>query len=1302
MALTTTQQQTITKAVVGVFNAAPGVAYMELLAPFADNQAGLIAALVETDAFKAIYPTILTNTQFATRLLDALVGNTVDATNKGNIVTYVATLLDGGASRGNVVNALINALDNVDPVANPTWANAGKAFDNKVAVAQYYTVDKLGSSTSVTALQSVIATVTPSTDVTSTDAMDAAIAGVNQSFMLTKDQDIIPGTAGNDTVNGLIDLAQNAGGTATVQGTSTTFNGFDTINGAAGTNTFKLAVSGDNRAADYDVSLANIEKIRVVEINNTSTGGNAITVDASTNADVTDLKVTKSTSEIELTGSDAQNISVAAAADKITVKGGKDVTVTDSTLGKDIVVSTGAAADNAVGAITVTDTKQGVGKIDIDGGSTVTVTATATATNGAITIGANKAATGAVSVTTNLNGDGTAAIDQADIAVTGGSTVTVNSNLTIVAKDASATAAHTFGDVAVTGDSKTTAVTVNQTYSETEFAKVDDVIVKEKDTVTFKAMTAGQTVTVSDGANTLTFTAAKALTAEQAAAAFTNLIKADTQSAGGPTANGYYSGDSFKAANALWTSATASGATVVFTAADENETDLIWGGTAAPTPSVTAGTKTAGTAATTNTVTYGAVAVKDDATAAITTITLNGFGSATLGSAGSLDKLTTLNLTNSIGDTGLTSTSTTLAVTLNNIDGGDLDLSTNGAVETLTLTTTGTASDIDLVAKDAKSLTIDAGVALTLQAGGNYDDLLETVVVKGAGAVDLDDLSAATKLKSFSAADNTGGVTATISAKTADLDATFTKYVFSKGADVVTMDEKPINKAIELGEGNDSIALKTGVVIGDITANIDGGAGDADTLILDAADAAALSAANTFNAKISGFERLSINAAAAQEVVDLDNIDAINYVTLAGSAGTAQTITLTDAAAKNAGANKYEAGDIITVTVNGASVTHTIVAGDIDADDTGLNVAIKVAINGDATLSAMVTAAVTDKDVITLTSAVAGVPITASMVITDKVGGTAGVDTITAATGTANAYGITLNNLANNGTVVLTDTGTALVSIKDAGTAGHDTDVLNLITKNGTKDVGYLQADDVETINISATETYTNSVANGDKQTLVLAADTATKVVVGGEGALDLTLFNTSDKVETVDAGTNKGGLTFTASLADLVVQGGTGADDLTANANDVKLYGNGGGDTLTVDGGLRVNLYGGDGADTFVISAGASSTLDAYTVINGVNSGDVIKMTGATKFSSTKIALSVGADETLLNYANQAVKTLAEGEMGWFQRGGNTFIVQDVTSSGTNSDAFTAGEDMIVMITGLVDLGTGASYNTSNILEIV
>lgn len=1004
--------------------------------------------------------------------------------------------------------------------------------------------------------------------------------------MLTKDQDIIAGTAGNDTVNGLIDL--NAGAPTT----NTTFNGFDQINGAAGVNTFKLAVSGD-AAGGYTASLANIEKIQVVELNSTATGG-AVTVDASAVVDLTDLKVTKASDDIVLTGSDAQNITTAGTAGAITIDGGKNVTVTDATANENIAIG---GTTVAAGTITVTDTKQGTGTIDVDGGTDVTITATTSADLAAVNGGTIKvgldagtpvAPTGAVKITQNLVSTGGDA-DGDDLAggaisVTGGKTVEITINATSTATKAGADGDITIGTTTVTGDSKTTDVTVTQNASVTTFTTPTVAAVADQTVVTFKAMTAGQTAVVGG----LTFTASKALTAEQVAAAFANLTAADTQSATGPTANGIFSGS----LAAGYTSGAASGATVTFSDATIAD-GLVLGGTAAPTKTYTAGSTASGGATTSNTVTLGNVVVDDNATAAIKTITLNGFNDATLG-GGSLDALTTLNLTNSSGDTALTSTSTTLALNANgitNAGGKAVDLSTAGAVETLTLTTTGTASDFDLVAEKVKSLTIDAGVALTLQDGTNYDGALETVVVKGAGAVSLGTVES-TALKSFSAADNTGGVTVSVSAKTADVHSTFTKYVLSQGNDNVTLTDATVNKAIELGAGDDTITLAAGTTA--LAANIDGGTGS-NTLVMDSADAAGASAGTTFEAKISGFDKLSLNAVAttAQDAVNLDNLDDIKYVISAGAADT----------------KSVESSEL------------------------------------------------------------------------------------------------TLDNMLDGGTLELTGDGAStVVNMKDAT---GDADSFNIVTNVTTADKGHgtVTVAGVETINITASDTQLDDDGDGDvdavsESALYLTADAATTVNVTGNADLDLTLAG-SDVVELVDASTLSGSLTFTASLADLVVKGGTGADDLTANADDVALYGGAGNDTLTVDGGLRVNLYGGAGADKFVISAGASTTLDAYTVINGVDSGDVIELAGANKFSASKIALSLGADETLLNYANQAIKTLAEGEMGWFQRGGNTYIVQDVVSSGTNSDAFTAGEDMIVMIVGLVDLGTGASFNTSNILEI-
>lgn len=824
------------------------------------------------------------------------------------------------------------------PALNPAHQAAAQA---KVAGANLFTaeLDTAAENNALLAAPGAAITwlsgVNAATPATQTSAA-AAVAGTvtggqganGQTYMLTKDQNIVPGTAGNDTVNGLIDLV--AGTAATEVGTSTTFNGFDQINGAAGVNTFKLAVSGAMKGGSpYPVSLANIEKIQVVEINNTATG-DTVQVDASAVADLTDLKVTKSTSDIKLTSSDAQNITTAGTAGVITIEGGKNITVTDATTDKAITIG---ATTGAAGTITVTDTKQGTGAIAVDGGTDVTITATTNATaavnGGTIKVGLDGtpiAPTGAVTITQNLNSDGVGGdLTGGAISVTGGSTVNVTVNANSTATKAGSNNDITIGTTTVTGDSKTTDVTVTQNASVTTFTTPTVAAVADQTVVTFKAMTAGQTATV----NGLTFTASTALDAEQVAAAFANLGTADTQDKGGPTANGIYSGASNTAA---FTSGPASGATVTFTAASTVGDVIALGGTAAPTKtSFTAGSGASGGVPTTNTVTLGDVVVNDNATEAIKTITLNGFDDATLGGGGSLDALTTLNLTNSAGNTALTSTSTTLALNVDkitNAGGKTVDLSTTGAVETLTLTTTGTASSFDLVAKDVKSLTIDAGVALTLAAGGNYDDVLETVVVKGAGAVNLGNISAAGvgagKIKSFSAADNTGGVTVSVSAKTADVHSTFTKYVLSQGNDNVTLVDATVNKAIELGAGDDTITLAAGTTA--LAANIDGGTGS-NTLVMAAADANSTTGASSstaFEAKISGFDKLSLNQVADddQDAVNLDNLDDIKYVISAGTADAAQvkTLTLTVDTA-------IVANNTVSVTINGTTYTTVALSG---------------------------------------------------------------------------------------------------------------------------------------------------------------------------------------------------------------------------------------------------------------------------------------------------------------------------------------------------------------------------------------
>lgn len=73
-------------------------------------------------------------------------------------------------------------------------------------------------------------------------------------------------------------------------------------------------------------------------------------------------------------------------------------------------------------------------------------------------------------------------------------------------------------------------------------------------------------------------------------------------------------------------------------------------------------------------------------------------------------------------------------------------------------------------------------------------------------------------------------------------------------------------------------------------------------------------------------------------------------------------------------------------------------------------------------------------------------------------------------------------------------------------------------------------------------------------------------------------------------------------------------------------------------------------------------------------------------------MTLSTGVTESTQAYLTQAIAALGDNDAGWFQYGGNTYIVQD---AGANGNTFVDGQDVVVMITGLVDLST-ASFNTS------
>lgn len=1023
-------------------------------------------------------------------------------------------------------------------------------------------------------------------------ALDAAVAEAaamgtgtaGQTFMLTTDAEQITGTAGNDTFNG-----------------SNTTLVLDVLDGAGGTDTLNYSdVTGGKDINSLGLSLTSVETINV-----RSVGAATATTTGFTGVET--LNALAGTSAA-LTAGGATNVNVSGLTDAIAINGGKNITVTDATAGKNIDI--GATTVNA-GTITVTDSKQGAGTIKIDGGTDVTVTASnAAAAGGVITVGQGGVATdlpsGAVAVTSKHVGTAATDVAMGAITISGGSTVSVTQTADASKAAADTTGATlTQGAVTVTAGNTTTGVTVTQAASQAEvISKAAVAGVTETASVKFSALTSGQTLILdlnNNGtvdAGDLQFKAAKDLTAAEVAQAFANLTNPDTQGSG-IVANGVYTIAGTAASDflATWTSGAASGDTVVFTSTTANTdvANLTFKGTGtAPVVTTTAGSA-AQTAVTGKLgVITGAVTIDDNATASITTVTLDGYGATTIGNTATLSKLQTLSLANSGGATAGAKDAAvavdavgvaTLALNLNNVQGAvNLDKAGDNALKTLNVTTSGANSTFALTAAAVETLTVAGDKAASFTADL---DALKSVTVSGSAGLTLAAATANT-ITSINTVATTGAVTASI-------DGTKATYTGGAGKDVVTLlTGTALTKAIDLGAGDDTLIFGVGVT--GSTAVLNGGDG-IDTLSMTAANADALDAVKqTF---YTGFERLTINNAAGTDdatatttTLDLENLGFTNYVTTTG-------------------------------TVYGT-------------------------------------------------------------------GGNAGKDDA-----------LVLDKLANNGTVVLTAQGLVTVQIADA--AAGKADVLNVeihagAVANGTADeVGILTAANVETVNIGVRDTLIQTPINAapDTQNLTLVATSATKIVVTGDTALDLTNVGNT-KVAEIDGSAMTAALTVTAAgTTATTIKGGSGNDVLTAATGTTAdvLIGGAGNDTLIANAGLSV-LTGGEGNDLFVIGT-ASANVNSYATITDFGAGDVLQLVGADSFASA--AVTLGDTAVFQDYANAAINALGANDAGWFQFGGNTYVVVDIATGGTSVDGttFDNGDDFIVKLTGLIDLSQ-ASFNAT------
>ncbi|GAB2946777.1 beta strand repeat-containing protein [Aquaspirillum soli] len=391
------QQTQLVQMTVGLFNAAPGVTYMNDFAKSLNagsDVASLAKGLVNSPAFTALYPLFDTNTQFANKYMSNLLGNTVSVANKEWAANWMAGQLNAGVSRADAVLTTLVTLLGISS-SDPNWGLAVQQFNNRVDVAKYYTLTKNGNATDLASLQGTISSV--GSDAASVTQAKTQIDNngvvitppppvTSPVFALTTAASDSPSlTTGNDTVTAGVD-ALNSGDLIIDQQTTDAdvltavigsgnddqaptirkiemvnldFQGFgltfDAINTQDSTFNLSTSQAGNSAATVTGINNKNVNFAPAASIKTLTLGGTAVTTDATT------VKLAGNPLALDIGGDDAPidlvTLNSTTAANTVTLsdtKGDFDLTTSKLILtgDKDITVK---STDTILNTVTVTN-----------------------------------------------------------------------------------------------------------------------------------------------------------------------------------------------------------------------------------------------------------------------------------------------------------------------------------------------------------------------------------------------------------------------------------------------------------------------------------------------------------------------------------------------------------------------------------------------------------------------------------------------------------------------------------------------------------------------------------------------------------------------------------------------------------------------------------------------------------------------------------------------------------------------------------------------------------------------------------
>jgi len=269
MAISTQDRAEILRVVVGMFNGAPGATILSQLTTAFEAGSSLqdIATnLAQTAEYQSLYPDNNTNQETATKIVDSILGNFASADVKADAVDLLTGMLNSkntstpaakAAARAEVTLWALNALKDVSE-DDAALGAAVKALNNKVEVAEFYSVDANQDPANLTAAQDVLV------NIDDTDAsVEAAIEELGnirtegETYNLSVAVDTVAGTSFDDTINAF--SVNPSTGAAT-----STLNAFDTIDGGNGIDTLNIYTTAtENNALPASATVKNVEIVNV-------------------------------------------------------------------------------------------------------------------------------------------------------------------------------------------------------------------------------------------------------------------------------------------------------------------------------------------------------------------------------------------------------------------------------------------------------------------------------------------------------------------------------------------------------------------------------------------------------------------------------------------------------------------------------------------------------------------------------------------------------------------------------------------------------------------------------------------------------------------------------------------------------------------------------------------------------------------------------------------------------------------------------------------------------------------------------